>query len=329
VDLLIDTLSGERGADVAVEAGVRLSELRGVRPVFIGIRKTIHQYLKTHNRDTDQFQIMDADQCIDMDEFAVDAIHRKPDASVILAMQALQAGRGDAFISPGHSGATVVTARDTLGLLPWIRRPALCQVIPFARGQRGILLDAGATVTATVRDLVLFAAMAQPASAVLLDRENPSIGLLNIGAESCKGNRGLIETHRVLTRTFPDFIGNIEGHDVWHHRCDAVVTDGITGNILLKSSEGLLKALLDSLYPIDPEAAGILTADFSPSRFGGAVLLGVNGVCVVCHGRAGVQALVSAGHIAVQCAKKKLVSRLERNLKTLSFIESTDEELVV
>jgi len=328
VKLLLDTIGGERGAKVIVEAGLALQAETGIEIQFLGHTAIIQENLRSLSADPGTIRIVAAEQSVSMDEFAGDGLSDKPDASVLVAMREISAGRVDGFISPGHSGATVVAAREILGLLPGVVRPGLCQVIPMSDRYRGLLMDAGATVTCTTRDLIYFAAMAVQAAPVLLDFKTPTIGLLNNGSEPCKGNRGLIEVNRALRAMFPNFIGNIEGNHIWSHRCDIVITDGLTGNIVLKSAEGLI-----SMFPAwiphpdcDPDPRRM---HYSPDSYGGSVLLGVDGVCIVCHGQADVDAVISAGRVAADCIRGNLTDRLKQFLNEFQITVNINEELTV
>lgn len=326
--LLLDTLGGERGAGVIIEAGLQLCKDPDFQVQFIGKSDIIENEIRRLNGCPEAFAVIESNCPVAMDSRAVEALDASPEASVLEAMRALRDGTADAFVSPGHSGATVVAAREVLGRLPGVHRPGLCQILPRANGSRGMLIDAGATVTCTVHDLIYFAAMGIEAAVALLETGNPGLGLLNIGKEPCKGNKGLIAAYRGMQTQFPNFIGNLEGHDIWTGSCDVIITDGITGNILIKSAEGLYSIMRSLKTPADPlTEAGM--SHFCPDEYGGAVLLGVNGVCIVCHGQAGTHAIVNAGKLAAQCIRHDLTNRLKECLSNFQIMNTTDEELTV
>ncbi|MCD4654185.1 hypothetical protein K8T06_09635 [bacterium] len=225
-------------------------------------------------------------------------------------------------MSPGHSGATVCAAKNILGLLDPVKRPGLCQIIPVSNNKQILMIDVGATVSVDPEDRLFFAAMGQAAAPLLTGISSPKIGLLNIGSEPNKGDRNLVDSYQLLSRYLNTFCGNIEGNQIWTGDVDIVVTDGINGNILLKSSEGLVRMILrellskkDSVVPLK------MAGHFNPSNYGGAVLLGVDGICIICHGIAGVDELVSASELAIRCVRANLVSTISQHLSNFELAQ--------
>ncbi|MBN1297718.1 hypothetical protein JXA80_13135 [bacterium] len=327
MNILIDTLGSERGVAVAVEAGIRIQQEWGSSVIFVGPESDIRDICHRLGTDHDTGRVIDTREVIRMDEHAVEAVGRKTDASIVLAVEAIRDGRGDALISPGHTGATVVAARDILGLLPGVVRPGLSQILPARAGKRFMLVDAGATVTVTADDLALFGVMGRTAASILLGLPSPSVGLLNIGAEPGKGNRTLIDAYERLARLGSSFIGNVEGHAMWQPAADVVVTDGITGNIVIKSAEGLLDAVAAGIFrgtggsPHEP-----LARHFSRETYGGAMLLGVRGIIGVCHGRASVEEMVRVAESVIRCTGCDGVGRMERGIRQ-ALTSTTNEEM--
>lgn len=257
-----------------------------------------------------------------MSEDAAIGIESKPNASILLAFHDLHEGRSDAVVSAGHTGATVLAARHTCGMLTGIRRSALCQVIPARDGRRCILIDSGAALSATSRDLMIFGFMGSVMARELLGIEVPRIGLLNIGSESSKGSSRLKQTYQLMqavatrSETYC-FAGNIEGQQIWDGAVDVIVTDGCTGNILLKSSEGLIDFCMHCLQRSthDGSISGIL----QKRSYGGAPLVGIRGTAVVCHGNAGADEIERACHVAYDCFRQSLWNKIDRDLAQLDL----------
>ncbi len=257
-----------------------------------------------------------------MAEDAAIGIESKPDASILMAFREIHECRADAIVSAGHTGATVLAARRTCGTISGIRRSALGQVIPARDGRRCVLIDSGAALSATSRDLVFFGFMGSMIARELLGIEQPRIGLLNVGSEDSKGSSRLKQTFQLMQSltTRSDqycFSGNIEGQQIWDGDVDVVVTDGCTGNILLKSSEGLidfcLKCLADSMQ------GNRIPEIFKKQKYGGALLVGIRGTAVVCHGNARADEIEQACHVAYDCFRHSLWNKIDRDLAQLDL----------
>jgi len=313
VEILFDTLGSERGLATVVRAAVCTHELMGIDLALIGPEDKLSAILATIPNARTYCRIINCSENIEMTENAPEAVEKKKYASVNLAMRELNCGNSDAFISPGHSGATVCAAKNILGLLKPVNRPGLCQILPVAESKKILLTDVGATISVTPVDRLLFAVMSLSVSSMLTGISSPLVGLLNIGAEPNKGNLDLVESYKLFTNKLSNFHGNIEGHDIWAGTVDVVITDGINGNIVLKSSEGLVNLMLKGFKQNHDSA---LNQHFSPSNYGGAILLGVDGICIVSHAQARVDEIVSATRLAVQCVKNNLVTNVKDKLSS-------------
>jgi glycerol-3-phosphate acyltransferase PlsX len=257
--------------------------------------------------------ILPATEAVEMCEAPAAALRRKPDASIRVAMQQVAAGRARAVVSAGNTGATVMAARTTLGLVAGVDRPALAATIPTSRG-RAVLLDAGANAECRPAHLVQFGVMGAVFAQIALDLEQPRVGLLSIGEEAGKGNELTREAHRLLKAAPVRFVGNVEARDVYAGVADVIVCDGFTGNIALKISESLVDL-------IAREAGGTLAEDLrrrlDSAEHGGALLLGVGGVVIVGHGRSSAGAIENAIALAERFASQALVERLERGIAAI------------
>src|SRR5918993_76460 len=271
-------------------------------------------------------EILDAPQRIEMSEPAATALRRKPLASIRAAADAVAAGRASAVFSAGHTGASVIAAHAAFGRLPGVDRPALAAVIP-TRCAPAVLLDVGATVECRPQHLVQFALMGASYARLALGCAEPRVGLLSIGEEESKGNELTREAHQLLKTAPVHFIGNVEGRHVYSGEADVVVCDGFTGNVTLKTSEGLVdtvEALLhDELSGTFGRRVGYLLSRRAFRRFrkrldysehGGAPLLGLNGLCIVGHGRSSAKAVRNAVALAVRCVRDDLVAKLARGV---------------
>jgi glycerol-3-phosphate acyltransferase PlsX len=250
---------------------------------------------------------------VEMSEPPAAALRRKPGASIRVAMQQLAEGRAAAVVSAGNTGATVMAARTTLGLVAGVDRPALAVTIPTARG-RAVLLDAGANAECRPAHLVQFGVMGAVFAQIALGLEQPRVGLLSIGEEEGKGNELTREAHQLLKTAPVQFVGNVEARDVYAGVADVIVCDGFTGNVALKISESLVDL-------IAREAGGRLAEDLrrrlDSAEHGGALLLGVGGVVIVGHGRSSAGAIENAILMADRFARQGLVHRLERGIAAI------------
>jgi glycerol-3-phosphate acyltransferase PlsX len=304
--------------------------------LLVGRRDAIAREVARH-RDAGglDVEIVDAPDTIGMAEPPAAALRRKPGASIRVAVDAVAQGRAGALFSAGSTGATLMAACSGLGLLAGVDRPALATAIPTRR-RPAVLLDAGANVECRPQHLLQFAAMGTVYAQVALGIARPRVGLLSIGEEETKGNELIRETHRLL-KGLPHFIGNVEGRDVYSGEADVIVCDGFTGNVALKVSEGLVDVikhmLKESLESTMTRKIGyVLTkagfADFRKrvdySEYGGAPLLGVKGVCIICHGRSNANAVKNAIRVASEYAGGQVNRRIEAELGRWAGVATAD-----
>ena len=295
--------------------------------LLVGCRDSIERQLSRHPRvswlDID---IQDTSERIEMEEPAAAALRRKPRASIRLAADAVAEGRAQALFSAGHTGASVMAAHAAFGRLPGVDRPALATIIP-TRSQPAVLLDSGATLECRPHHLVQFAIMGVAYARVALGCRTPRVGLLSVGAEESKGNDLTREAHRLLKVAPVNFVGNVEGPDVFAGHADVIVCDGFTGNITLKVSEGLVETveslLHDELsstfgtrvgYLLSRQAYRRFRKRLDYSEYGGAPLVGVNGVCIVGHGRSTAKAVRNAVAMAARAVSDGLLENLAREV---------------
>ena len=295
--------------------------------LLVGDRDEIDRQLTRHPRvGSLDVEVLHAAERIDMAEPAASALRRKPQASIRVAADAVRDGRAAALFSAGHTGATVMAAHAAFGRLPGVDRPALATIIP-TRVRPAVLLDSGATVECRPQHLVQFAIMGAAYARVALDCRNPRVGLLSVGEEESKGNELTREAHQLLKTAPVRFVGNVEGRDVYAGHADVIVCDGFTGNITLKISEGLVETveslLHDELsstfgtrvgYLLSRQAYRRFRKRLDYSEYGGAPLVGLNGLCVVGHGRSSAKAVRNAVTMASRAVSDGLLEKLAREV---------------
>jgi glycerol-3-phosphate acyltransferase PlsX len=263
---------------------------------------------------------------IAMDEKPTEAVRAKPNSSLVVACRAVGEGKADAVVSAGNTGAMLAACLLELRRIPGVRRPAIAVTIPARRGP-SVLLDSGANADARPEDLVQFAHMGVVFAEEILGIPNPEVRLLSIGEEPEKGNQLTLEAHRLLTATHLNFAGNAEGRDLLTGAADVLVTDGFTGNVALKVTEGTILGLLEGLREeitatlrgklggllIRP-AARRLRERLDPDTYGGAYLLGLRGLAVIAHGNSSRRAITNAIRLAARGVENDVVGRLTQNL---------------
>jgi len=271
-------------------------------------------------------ETIDTRERVEMAEAASVALRRKPRASIRIAAESVREGRADALFSAGHTGATVMAAHAAFGRMPGVDRPALATIIP-TRHSPAVLLDCGASVECRPQHLVQFAIMGAAYARVALGCESPRVGLLSVGEEESKGNELTREAHQLLKNAPVRFVGNVEGRDVYGGQADVIVCDGFTGNITLKISEGLVETVEALLheelsatfgtrvgYLLSRQAYRRFRKRLDYSEYGGAPLVGLNGVCIVGHGRSSAKAVRNAVAMAARAVSDGFLDKLARQV---------------
>ena len=268
--------------------------------------------------------IRHASEVIEMHEHPAQSIRRKRDSSLVICGQMVKSGEASATVSAGNTGAAMAIGALDIGRIPGIERPAIATTLPTSKGI-SLLVDAGANVDCSPNNLLQFAIMGSHYAERVLKLQNPSIGLLNVGTEEGKGNELTKAAYPLLKSAPINFIGNVEGKDVWEHSSDVVVCDGFAGNVLLKTAEGfadwmvqMIKTEAKAGSPEDQAAIktllGRLFQRIDWSEYGGAPLLGVNGVSIISHGRSKAKAIASAITQAIFAAESDFVGAIRDGL---------------
>ncbi|RJQ43340.1 MAG: phosphate acyltransferase PlsX [Nitrospiraceae bacterium] len=309
--IALDAMGGDYAPATTVEGAVEaLFENPDLSVILIGDENEIYAELKKKNYTGLQVSIKHASQTVEMDESPLAALRKKKDSSLRVAIDLVKNGHADAIVSAGNSGVVMATALHVLGKIPGIERPAIAAVMPTLKG-RFVLIDAGANVDCKPVHLHQFAIMGEAYARYIFDIKSPKIGLLGIGEEDAKGNELTRETFKLLRNSKMNFLGNVEGKDIFAGEADVVVCDGFVGNIALKISEGLAEAMAKMLKrEISERASGRIGYLFFKdalknfkkktdySEYGGAPLLGISRPCIISHGRSTSKAIKNAVKLA-------------------------------
>jgi glycerol-3-phosphate acyltransferase PlsX len=328
IRIAVDAMGGDLAPSAIVDGAVAAVRHLDVQIALIGSTARVRAALEPHGDwQALSISIIDAPDVVGMAEAPAAALRRKPGASIRVAAECVARGQAAALVTAGHTGAAVMAAYAAFGTIPGVDRPALATAIP-TRGRPAVLLDAGASVECRPQHLLQFAIMGGVYARVALGVARPRIGLLSIGEEETKGNELTREAHRLLKAAPVHFIGNIEGREIYSGVADVVVCDGFTGNIVLKTSEGLVdtvEALLgDELRGTFSSQVGYLLSRRAFRRFrkrvdyseyGGALLLGVAGLTIVCHGRSSAKAVRNAIAMADRFAANDVIHRIEHEIE--------------
>jgi len=316
-------MGGDDGPSTIIGGALVAARHLQIGLLLVGDQRFVERELSRHpGAGALDIDILDTPEYVEMVEPASVALRRKPRASIRVAADAVREGRAAAVFSAGHTGASVMAAIAAFGRLPGIERPALATIIP-TRHAPAVLLDSGAMVECRPQHLVQFAIMGSAYARVAFGQPSPRVGLLSVGEEEGKGNELTKDAHQLLKAAPLNFVGNVEGRDIYAGRVDVIVCDGFTGNVILKTSEGLvetvealLHAELQSTfgsqigYLLSAKAFRRFRKRVDYSEFGGALLLGVNGVCIVGHGRSSAKAVRNAVTMAARAVNEGLLEKL-------------------
>jgi glycerol-3-phosphate acyltransferase PlsX len=328
VSISVDAMGGDFGPKITVPASLNfLKSHPDASITLVGNESIIKKFLKKPIESFDRLSIIHTTQFVTMDESPQSALKNKKSSSMRLAINLVKEGAADALVSAGNTGALMATGRFVLRMLPGIDRPAIASFLPNQKGT-SCMLDLGANADCTSHHLTQFAIMGSILSSVISKKKKPSVGLLNIGSESIKGNEVTKETYELLKKSHLNFYGNVEGNDIFKGTTDVVVCDGFVGNISLKTTEGLAKMFADFLGQEFKKNIGtkflalfalpVLKAfkkRLDPRRYNGAAFLGINGIVVKSHGSADAFSFEHALMTAYEEANSKMIAKISKQLK--------------
>ena len=320
VTVAVDAVGGDHSpTEVLAGVAAALAKDSGLRVVLTGPAEVVEPFAAQQG---DRCQAVACSETIEMYEHPATAVRTKQDSSIVVGARLVKEGRADAFFSAGNTGAAMAAATIVMGRIKGVQRPAIATVMPTS-GPPCVLLDVGANADCKPENLLQFAQMGAAYATVVLGVIGPRVALLNIGEEATKGSQLAQAAHALMAARIPHFIGNVEGRDVLAGVSDVIVTDGFTGNVVLKLLEGTSEILLGQVKdaitstPINAAASSVLKPALNrlrkrldPDTYGGAPLLGVAGVCIVGHGSSRRTAIASAVRIAAQAGRGGLTEEI-------------------
>ncbi len=331
--VVLDVMGADHGPEPIIRGGLVAARNIGdsLRLILVGQKERIEAVLSQVKDRPTNVTVEHASAEVLMSMSATDGVKVK-DSSIAVGLKKVRAKEADAFVSPGHTGAVMAGSLLTLGRIPGVHRPALVGTFPTSTGRPCVVLDVGANVDCKPQHLSQFAVMGSVYARIVFNAENPKVGLISIGEERSKGNAVIFAADKVLRESNINFVGNVEGRDILSGVVDVGVTDGFTGNILLKFGESVLPFLVKAVnHQVSTNVfsrVGVtlllpflrrIKRAFDYAQVGGAPLLGVNGVVIICHGASSAEAITNAVRVAHDMAQKHINECIQRDLTTNHF----------
>jgi phosphate acyltransferase len=326
--IALDAMGSDRAPKPEIEGTIQAARRFGIQVTLVGPEERLRaEFLRHPFSRSLPISFVHASQVISMEDKAVQAVRAKRDSSMRVGLRLVREGKAGAFITAGNTGAAMATAKMVLGGLPGVDRPALVAIIPTATRTVTALLDVGANVDCKPHNLEQFAVMGEIYFRSMFGTARPRVGLLSIGQEEGKGNELTRESFQLLKQLPINFIGNVEGRDIYNGKADVIVADGFVGNVALKSSEGVVNlvraTLKETLAATITRQVGFLLSrsafsDFKKrldhTEYGGAPLLGVKGACFITHGSSNANAIKNAIRVAAEFVERKITADIEKEL---------------
>ena len=326
--IAVDAMGGDHAPIPEVQGAVAAARTQDVNILLVGKEDVVRAELDRHDGWRKlPIEIVHASEVVTMEDNPAKVLRTKRDSSIRVAARLVRDGQADGLVSAGNTGAVMAIAKTVLGMIPGVDRPALANQFPTVKGKPAVLIDVGANVDSTPKMLSQFAIMGDVYSRLVFHTESPRVGILSIGEEEHKGNE-LTRAAHALIRTLPlNFIGNVEGRDLYTGNADVIVCDGFVGNVALKVSEGLVEIVRHMLkesfesnvaskigYVLSRQALKDFRKRMDYSEYGGAPLLGVKGVVIICHGRSNDNAIRNAIRVATESSSERVNARIESEI---------------
>jgi len=334
--IAVDAMGGDFGPRVTVEGALKASQEYQVEVLFVGVEELIKKEFSRHKILNKKPAIINAPEAIGMDE-GILSFRKKKNSSIRVGAQLVKNGEADAFVSTGNTAAVVYISKKVLGSLNGVDKPALSLLVPNLKGLT-LLLDVGANVDCRPQHLEQFAIMGQIFMESAIGLKNPKIGLMSIGEESSKGNELTKEVFEKLQSSSLNFIGNVEGKDIYSGKADVIVTDGFIGNVALKVSEGVVETLFYMVrnevmknffakigYLLMKRNLKKMYRKVDYSEYGGALLLGLNGVCIIGHGRSNANAVKHAVRLAKDFVESRVQDKIQHEMARVFHVSEEGE----
>jgi len=325
--IAIDAMGGDNAPAAVVEGAVAAVKEYGLDVVLVGQQDKIEAEFKKHRLKPGRMEIVHASEAIGMDELPVQSVRRKKDSSINRMVDLAKEGQVDAIFSAGNTGAVVSATTLKLRLLEGVDRPGIAIIY---RGLEGVamIIDVGANIDPKPIHLLQYALMGDAYSRYILGKQKPTIGLLNVGEEATKGTEFIKETHALLSSSNLNFVGNIEGNEIFTGKYNVIVCDGFIGNAVLKVSEGIVSVFSDLLRRrlsqnvitklgalLSIPALRAMKKEMDYAEYGGAPLLGVDGICIIGHGRSNAKAIKNAIRVASEEIKQQVNQHIMEAIK--------------
>jgi len=331
--IVLDAMGGDYAPSAVVKGAVDAIREYSVEIILVGRKDVIEKELAKYKPIPSGIYVHHAEQAIDMDEPAAVTIRKKKESSINVGMNVVKRGEADAFFSAGNTGAVVCAATLTLGMLPGIERPGITIIMPTLK-DKSLIIDVGANIDTKPLHILQYGIMGNAYVKNILGKSNPRVGLLNIGEEAIKGTELSKESYRLLSESQLNFVGNVEAKQLFRGYCDVVVCDGVVGNIALKVSEGAAEAisifLKRNLLSNFMGRLGIMLLqrnlrkfkrEMDYAEYGGAPLLGINGVVIIGHGRSSPKAIKNAVRATIVELERKVNEKIVEEFRRLQGIQ--------
>jgi glycerol-3-phosphate acyltransferase PlsX len=329
ITITVDGMGSDLSPASEIEGVIAAVKAWNVRVLLTGKESVLRPLLKDAGGSSLPIEIRNADEVVTMDDSPADAFRKKKNSSIRVAADLVRNGEAAGLVSAGNTGAVMTISKMVFGMVPGVDRPALATVLPTLTGY-SVMLDVGANVACKPDHLVQFAVMGHLFSKKIVGVAEPRVGLMSVGEEESKGNDLVREVHQTLKHVNLNFIGNVEGRDIYNGRADVIVCDGFTGNVALKTSEGLIEAMLKLMKEeltrnmqarlgaaLSRQAFRRLKKRLDYSEYGGAPLLGLRGASIICHGRSNGNAIKNAIRVAKDFAENHVDSMLAAELSRI------------
>lgn len=325
ITIALDVMGGDYAPKEIIKGAIIAARTYDVTVLLVGKEDVIKEELTNYDITNLKLEIINAETVIEMGESPAKAVVKKKDSSIVKSVNLVAEGRAQAFVSAGNTGACMAASFLTLGRLKGIERPAIVALLPTINRTPAVLVDAGANSECDSHMLIQFAKMGSIFSEKVLGIEKPRVAVLNIGGEASKGNTLVVNTYKTLKEDSQglNFVGNVEGRDVFLGECDVVVCDGFTGNVTLKVAEGVAKMLIQILKTelshgsrnklgalLAKPAFARLKKRIDYEEYGGSLLLGVNGIVVIAHGGSNDSAIKNAIRVGMESVQKDVTSKI-------------------
>ncbi|MGQ9705748.1 MAG: phosphate acyltransferase PlsX [bacterium] len=334
--IAIDVMGGDFAPECNIDGVLSaLSEDNELSIIAVGDKEKMGKLITINQKSPERLEIVHTTSIVAMDESPSRSLREKPDSSISICANLVRDGKSDAMVTAGNTGATVAYALMRIGRLEGVNRPALATVFP-TQGEPSVVIDVGANARVKPINLLEFAIMGQVYAEEILGIENPNVGLLSVGEEEAKGYEVIKEANHLLKEARINFYGNIEGGDILKGTTNVIVCDGFVGNVVLKFAESISGVVFSTLKMTVAKnikrkmGAWLMKPAFrdfkriwDPSEYGGAPLIGLNGVCIICHGSSSPKAIKNGIFLAKKCVKKRINEKITEKTKVLVKVNNT------